>query len=123
MKESHNHMAHQHRYVALRHHSTERVPVAADASLREVGLNLAVATMRKGEQCHLRVRPEYGFGDRGDWFPFQLCFASKHCSDVFLERLTSLSGAYVASMSVCHAVVSWSLQLYNVFLVKLEISL
>ena len=115
-------MVHQHRDVALRHHSTKRVSVAIDASLREVGLNLAVATMRKGERCHLRVRPEYGFGDRGDCVPFQLCFASEHCSDVFPERLTFLSGAYVASMSVCHAVVSWTLQLYDVFLLKLEVS-
>ena len=81
-------MAHQQRYVALRHYSNAYdVSVAADASLREVGLNLAVATMRKGERCHLRVRPEYGYGDRGDWFPFQQRFASEHCSDVSLERL------------------------------------
>jgi len=36
-----------------------------DASLREVGLNLAVATMRKGERCHLQVQPQYGYGERG----------------------------------------------------------
>lgn len=42
----------------------------ADASLREVGLNLAVATMRKGERCHLKVQPQYGYGDRGDCLPF-----------------------------------------------------
>ena len=43
----------------------------ADASLREIGLNLAVATMRKGERCHLKVQPEYGYGDRGDRLLFQ----------------------------------------------------
>jgi len=36
-----------------------------DASLREVGLNLAVATMRKGECCHLQVQPQYGYGEKG----------------------------------------------------------
>ena len=80
--------------------------MAADASLREVGLNLAVATMRKGERCSLRVRSEYGYGDRGDWFLLQQCFALEYCSDVFLEMLTSFLGAYAASMSICHAVLS-----------------
>lgn len=36
-----------------------------DASLREVGLNLAVAIMRKGECCHLQVQPQYGYGEKG----------------------------------------------------------
>ena len=54
--------------------------VCADASLREVGLNLAVATMRKGERCHLKVQPQYGYGDRGDSPPsqdFTVCRVSK----------------------------------------------
>jgi hypothetical protein len=37
----------------------------ADSSLRDVGLSLAVATMRKGERCKLQVQPLYGYGERG----------------------------------------------------------
>ena len=37
----------------------------ADSSMREVGLNLGVASMRKGERCLLRVQPQYGYGERG----------------------------------------------------------
>ncbi|CAL8461943.1 g1474 [Coccomyxa elongata] len=52
--------------------SGEPVQVVAgrDSSMREVGLNLAVATMRKGERCHVRVQPKYGYGERGSFsFP------------------------------------------------------
>ena len=52
--------------------------VCADASLREVGLNLAVTTMRKGERCHLRVQPQYGYGDRGECLLDMLYFALIH---------------------------------------------
>ncbi len=55
-----------------------------------MGLNLAVATMRKGEQCSLKVRPEYGYGDRGDHFPFQHGSAAEPCSYVSLGALTSI---------------------------------
>ena len=48
-------------FCCLRHTSAY-----ADASLREVGLNLAVATMRKKERCHIKVQPHYGYGDRGE---------------------------------------------------------
>ncbi|EIE25611.1 hypothetical protein COCSUDRAFT_83618 [Coccomyxa subellipsoidea C-169] len=38
--------------------------------MREVGLNLGVASMRKGERCLLRVQPQYGYGERGSFsFP------------------------------------------------------
>ena len=41
-----------------------------DSLLREVGLHLAVATMRRGERCRLHVAPQYAFGDRGSFsFP------------------------------------------------------
>lgn len=43
----------------------------ADASARETGLNLAVATMRPGEQAHVYVTdPKYGYGEKGSFsFP------------------------------------------------------
>ena len=41
-----------------------------DATYREVGLNLAAATMRRGERCRLWAPPAYGYGDRGSFsFP------------------------------------------------------
>jgi len=41
-----------------------------DSLLREVGLHLAVATMRRGERCRLHVAPQYAFGERGSFsFP------------------------------------------------------
>lgn len=40
------------------------------SALRATGLNLGVATMKKGEQCKLNVAPEYGYGDQGSFsFP------------------------------------------------------
>ena len=42
----------------------------ADSSLKEVGLNLGVASMLRGERCRLRCAPEYAFGQRGSFsFP------------------------------------------------------
>ncbi len=44
--------------------------VRTDSLLREVGLHLAVATMRRGERCRLHVAPQYAFGERGSFsFP------------------------------------------------------
>ncbi|GAB4823500.1 hypothetical protein N2152v2_010546 [Parachlorella kessleri] len=41
-----------------------------DSLSREVGLHLAVATMRKGELVRLRVQPQYGYGGKGSFsFP------------------------------------------------------
>jgi FKBP-type peptidyl-prolyl cis-trans isomerase len=37
----------------------------AASSLRGKGLNLGVATMRKGERCRLGIAPEYGYGAKG----------------------------------------------------------
>lgn len=43
---------------------------AADSVAREVGLNLAVAAMHKGEVAEVRVAPRYGYGERGSFsFP------------------------------------------------------
>jgi hypothetical protein len=39
--------------------------IRADSSMREVGLNLAVATMRKGERCLVQMQPLYGYGEKG----------------------------------------------------------
>lgn len=40
------------------------------SALRATGLNLGVATMKRGERCNLRVAPEYGYGDQGSFsFP------------------------------------------------------
>eukprot|EP00887_Chlorella_sp_A99_P006126 scaffold22.g6126.t1 len=52
--------------------SNEPVTVVAgrDTVAREVGLNLAVSTMRPGEVAEVSVAPEYGFGERGNFsFP------------------------------------------------------
>lgn len=38
---------------------------AAASALRATGLNLGVATMRKGERCTLHVDAQYGYGDAG----------------------------------------------------------
>lgn len=44
---------------------------AADASSREVGLNLAVATMQRGERAWVYITdPAYGYGNHGSFsFP------------------------------------------------------
>jgi FKBP-type peptidyl-prolyl cis-trans isomerase 2 len=43
---------------------------AAECVNRCKGLNLAVATMRVGETCNLRISPEYGYGSKGSFsFP------------------------------------------------------
>ena len=39
--------------------------MAAASGLRARGLNLGVATMRKGEHCILHVDAQYGYGDAG----------------------------------------------------------
>jgi hypothetical protein len=33
--------------------------------MREVGIHLALVTMRKGELARVRTTPQYGFGERG----------------------------------------------------------
>eukprot|EP00884_Botryococcus_braunii_P007229 jgi/Botrbrau1/16507/Bobra.0142s0101.1 len=41
-----------------------------DSTLRELGLHLAVCTMRKGEICRVRIQPPYGYGEKGSFsFP------------------------------------------------------
>jgi FKBP-type peptidyl-prolyl cis-trans isomerase len=50
--------------------SCARVLASAVSTLNQVGLNLGVAAMRKGEAARLRVAPEYGFGAKGSFsFP------------------------------------------------------
>lgn len=45
-------------------------PNPADAAYREVGLNLAVAAMRRGEVARVWAGPRYGYGDQGSFsFP------------------------------------------------------
>lgn len=42
----------------------------ADTSFRDVGINLAVATMRVGEVARIFVHPKYGYGEKGNFsFP------------------------------------------------------
>lgn len=36
-----------------------------DSTLQQVGLNLGVASMRKGERCRLSVTSQYGYGEKG----------------------------------------------------------
>lgn len=45
--------------------SLSGVASAAASALRATGLNLGVATMRKGEHCTLHVDAQYGYGDAG----------------------------------------------------------
>lgn len=52
--------------------TSEAVPVIAGrtSGMRDVGLNLGVATMRQGEKARLWVHSQYGYGDKGSFsFP------------------------------------------------------
>ncbi|KAK9820125.1 hypothetical protein WJX72_006361 [[Myrmecia] bisecta] len=53
-----------------------RIVAGREAATREVGLNLAVASMQRGERCQLSVAPTYGFGPSGSFsFPAVPCDA------------------------------------------------
>lgn len=44
--------------------------IAAELAYRELGLNKAVATMRRGEVARLWLGPQYGYGEKGSFsFP------------------------------------------------------
>jgi len=43
---------------------------SAESAFRELGLNKAVATMRRGELARLWAGPQYGYGEKGSFsFP------------------------------------------------------
>ena len=45
-------------------------PCDTDTSFRDVGINLAVGTMRVGEVARVFVHPKYGYGEKGSFsFP------------------------------------------------------
>ena len=71
-----------------------RAPCAVtDSLLREVGLHLAVATMRRGERCRLHVAPQYAFGERGSFsFP-----SVPPNADVEYEVRRSVASPYVSA--------------------------
>ncbi len=78
-----------------------------DSLLREVGLHLAVATMRRGERCRLQVAPQYAFGERGSFsFP-----SVPPNADVEYEVRRSVASSHVSAvLRWCIAAVLRSLQ-------------
>ena len=73
--------------------------MSTDSSMREVGLNLAVATMRKGERCQVKVQPKYGYGEQGTINPVHVLFIPASVIHPFLykcARVMSISSVYVA---------------------------
>lgn len=45
-------------------------PHPTETAFRELGLNKAVTTMRRGEVARLWMGPQYGYGDKGSFsFP------------------------------------------------------